>query len=181
MPTGAPTDDPQADVKTQPVQLILTEVDPNGIDAVRANMKLRVEDAIQRRDIEELEVDDKMVSGSGTVRRIIKKDGLYGFTCETSRSYVGDKGTNNCFRLTPERMAANLRSADLFKLALGTTVYGPGGEEMRIKNILRAGNDGQGNPYGIEVTFQEDIQIDPDTFGEWLVYIIKKDATKIGG
>lgn len=73
-----------------------------------------------------------------------------------------------------------MRSADLFKMNTGETVYGPNGEEMRIKRIIRGG-DGTGAPYGIEVVFEEKLDIDLDTFGKWLHQIIKKDATIVGG
>lgn len=79
------------------------------------------------------------------------------------------------FRKTAETMAANMTSAELFRMNPGETIYGPDGEKMIIKSIIRGGN-GHGDPYGIEVIFEEDIQVDPDSFGKWLVQIIKKDT-----
>lgn len=73
-----------------------------------------------------------------------------------------------------------MRSSDLFRMNPGETVYGPNGEEMSIKRIIRGG-DGQGEPYGIEVIFEEKFDFNLDTFGKWLHQIIKNDTTKIGG
>lgn len=73
-----------------------------------------------------------------------------------------------------------MRSADLFRMNPEETVYGPNGEEMRIKKILRLGDKPDGTPYGIEVVFEEKFDFNLDTFGKWLHQIVKKDATVIG-
>jgi len=181
MSAAAPTHDPQADTTEQPGWLVLTEIDPKDVDAVRAAMRLKIEDAIQKRDVEELEVGDKMVSRrSGTVREIIEKTGPANFLCLTTKTYQWSSATNYCFRKTPEPDAANMRSVDLLQMNPGETVYGPNGEKMTIKKIIRSGDKPDGTPYGIEVVFEEKFDFNLDTFGKWLHQIIKKDATVIG-
>lgn len=181
MSAAAPTHDPKADTTEQPGWLVLTEIDPNDVDAARAAMSLRVDDVIQRRDVEELEVGDKMVSRrSGTVREVIQKLGPTNFLCLTTKTYQWSSATNFCFRKTSEPTADNMRSADLFRMNPEETVYGPNGEEMRIKKILRLGDKPDGTPYGIEVVFEEKFDFNLDTFGKWLHQIVKKDATVIG-
>lgn len=83
-PTG-PAADPQANIKTERIPV---RVGPGDLKALQDAMKIAVEDVVQRRDIEELEVGDKMVSQrSGTVREIIKKIGLTNFICLTTKTY----------------------------------------------------------------------------------------------
>ncbi len=154
---------------------LLREVGPGDVDALRAAMSMEVLDVVSREDVEHLEPGDKLVSGSGTVREVVEKKGLH-FVFNTTRSYQWSTETSFRFRRSPEKMAANMRSIDLFKLAPGTIVYGPGGEEMTIKSIIWA-EHGPEKAYGIVVTFREETSIELDTIGRWLNKIIKKDTT----
>lgn len=85
-PTG-PVADPQADIETQPIPVVVTEVGSDHVNALQEVMRAAIEDVVQRQDVEHLEKGDKMVSGSGTVREVIEKKGPYHFICLTTKSY----------------------------------------------------------------------------------------------
>lgn len=174
-PKWAPVD-PQANIKTQPVSLIFRQpnkIVTDGVGTLQTTMSEGVQNVVSRQDVEHLKTGDKIVSGSGTTREVIEKWGLH-FVCNTTKIYAWDAATNNCFRASSEKMATNMSSAELFKLEPGTVVYWPENERMTIKSIIR-GNNGQGEPYGVVVTFREEIDINLDTMGRWLTGIIKKD------
>ena len=82
-----PVADPQADIETQPIPVVVTEVGPGDVDAIQEAMRAAIEDVVTRQDIEHLEQGDKLVSGSGTVREVIEKKGPYHFICATTKSY----------------------------------------------------------------------------------------------
>jgi hypothetical protein len=63
-------EDPQANIKTQPIHL---PEQSDGAEALTQGVRVHIEDVVQRKDVENAQVGDIFVSGTGTKREVLEK------------------------------------------------------------------------------------------------------------
>lgn len=65
-----PVEDPQKNIETQPISLPERS---DGAEELAEGVRTHIEDVVQRRDVENAQVGDIFVSGSGTKREVLEK------------------------------------------------------------------------------------------------------------